>query len=61
MNTCVCGVHFRAQLTALHHNENCNRDAKLKKDGTPVISINRCKGSLNPSAYVNREEATYSK
>lgn len=44
------------------HNENCNRDVKLKSDGTPLVVVQRSKATKQvPTAVHRRQDATYSK
>ena len=53
-------LHYRVQLTILHHNENCQRPVKLRKDGKPMRRIQRSKATKQiPTVQYVRENPTY--
>lgn len=44
----------------MHHNENCQRDVKLKKTGEKYRGVVRSKAKKqNPTIAYRREDATY--
>ena len=47
-------------MTIMHHNENCQRNVKLTKDGKPFGKIKRSKATkLIPTVQYIREDPTY--
>ena len=55
-------MHYRAQLTALHQNENAIRNLKAKSDGERCVKIHRSKNSgMAPTAYNLKADASYGK
>ena len=58
MQSLVC-YFCRTQLTVLHHNENCQRNIKVKSDMTPLFIVHRSKATKqDPRAVTMREEAS---
>ena len=60
-NSLVC-INCRAQITAMHQNENATRARHVNRDGEERVHIVRKKVTgQTPTAYYAKTKATYSK